>query len=907
MDLLPGEGQGGGIALVGEGPGANEEESGRNFAGRAGEILNDCLRDAGLPRSSLWICNAIRHRATTALGKNRKPTLHELDCCRGYLVDELARVQPRVIVALGDSALTTLIGKALGGITAHRLRTVWSDEFNAWIIATNHPAYVLRHYDERHWIVKAFEIAQRILVDGAPAPSTGTTVDVIRSVEQARAMRDTILNSPRVHYDWESTGVHLTHALGFCVSFAIRPGHAFVVPRFLQGWSPAWLRAELREIDAILTEIFISDVKKGGFHIAFDNTITRTTLGVWPNAIAFCGMQAHHMLNNHLGTAAHGLKTCADLYTDMGRYDDGLDAWLIANGHTAQGRADHGAIWLAPDDLVHDYNGKDSDASIRLEDVFVPKLHEAGLWHAFTHERMPLVVEHQEIDRHGLRLNEPYLNRISRELTTSLDDLDARLNAIAGTFRPPGWKHGAEPINPGSHQQVAWLLFDHLGLPIVARTETGQPSTKEDALIQLRDMHDAVPLVMRRRAFEKIKGTYVDGTGKSALTQKKALRAVLDDDGYARMNTFLHGTVTHRFVTRKPFSPHTFPKTVPGMPSVRRIIIPDDGYSFVMSDYSQQEFAIQAIEAGQWDLADRMLNDGEDVHEIVAHDLYGKTKRDYQNADGTWRSKDAEDEYRLFRGHAKSTGFMILYLGGARKLARMALGCTYDYREQRACKFADSSGACGCESTAHDYIQSYYERYPAIRDWQYARIKEARRTGRVTEPFGTYRILDAINDRDKFTRLEAEREAVNFPIQRGGSGVMVRALLRTQARFRGKPPLRAAFPGYATVSRTRCVFPITANGRVTREPIGSSEPLGESLAPFAPMAAHNPHRANDRDADWEFPGRVIVTIHDQLISQVRSDLVDEGLYIQRACMEAPYPELDGRSLRTDSKISKWWE
>src|SRR3990167_6059277 len=133
------------IALVGEGPGEEEEYYQRCFVGRAGDMLNGCLRDVDLVRSELWVCNAVRCRPTTPHGKNRKPTSHEIDCCRDFTRDELARVRPKVIVVLGDSPATSLLGKLLGGVTDNRGKVRWSDEYNAWVIVTFHPAYALRN------------------------------------------------------------------------------------------------------------------------------------------------------------------------------------------------------------------------------------------------------------------------------------------------------------------------------------------------------------------------------------------------------------------------------------------------------------------------------------------------------------------------------------------------------------------------------------------------------------------------------------------------------------------------------------------------------------------------------------------------------------------------------------------
>lgn len=830
------------IALLGEGPGWKEEELERPFVGRAGDMLDGCIAEAGLLRSELWITNGARCRLVTPVGKDRKPTMHELDCCRGFSLDELRRIKPKVIVALGDVASAMLLSRRFGGIREERGKITWSDEWNAWIVQTLHPAFALRQYAQRHFIIEDLKAAKRIVEEHGPRIASPTRIEVIDSLDGLRRVVFEIVNENLpFHFDWESNGVHPTKSRGFCVSVSTEEGHAYVIPRYQQNWQTYWGKPRyLEEVDALLRELFLSACAKGGFHVAFDMTMTESTIGVIPNNVTFCGMIAHHAINNHLGQGAHGLKSCVALYTEMGRYDDELDTWLKDNGWTVDGKPDHGQIWRAPNEIVWKYNGMDSDGSRRLEDVFVPQLHAEGLWKIYMNDLLPTSLAQREEDRIGVRINVPYVDVVSEQLAAGLHDLEEKIAEMAG-----------HSVNPSSPKQVANLLFEECGLPILGRTDGGEPSTKEELLLQVKDMSDFVPLILQHRAFAKIKGTYVDGKN-SVKGQKKALRAVIDEDGYARMNTLVHGTETFRFVTRKPFALHTWPKTVKGMPSVRAFVIPDEGYKFITRDFKQQEFCIQCVLAGQWDMVEAILDRDEDVHELVAQELGGVKKTDFLLAlpsdgqgyafdDLVWLSKDAFNTYKSVRSHWKSTNFMIMFRGGSKKLARMALGCTGDQRRGVVCK-VEGSVVCGCEARAAEYIANYYERYEQIKWWQYRTIKTGYETGRSVTPFDTYRKLPAFFDNDAYTRFEAERQACNAPIQISGAHVMRRAKLKIRERF-----------------------------------------LKE-----------------------KFPGRVVFTVHDEITCQVRTDLVEEGDYIMRRYMEAPYPELAGRSLRTDGVVTDCW-
>lgn len=102
------------IMIVGEAPGFTEDRQGVPFVGRAGQVLNEMLEQAGFRREDVFVTNSVRCRPP----ENREPAAKELEACRRYLIDEIGAVRPRVIVALGNSALKTLTGKS--GVSKYR-------------------------------------------------------------------------------------------------------------------------------------------------------------------------------------------------------------------------------------------------------------------------------------------------------------------------------------------------------------------------------------------------------------------------------------------------------------------------------------------------------------------------------------------------------------------------------------------------------------------------------------------------------------------------------------------------------------------------------------------------------------------------------------------------------------------
>jgi len=135
--------------LVGEQPGDEEDHVGLPFVGPAGRLLYRALAEAGLPRERCWVTNAVKHFKWTARGKRRiheRPNSREVAACRPWLEAELATLEPRVLVCLGATAATAVLGSTVR-VTRDRGRIVTSP-FAARTMATIHPSAILRAPDE---------------------------------------------------------------------------------------------------------------------------------------------------------------------------------------------------------------------------------------------------------------------------------------------------------------------------------------------------------------------------------------------------------------------------------------------------------------------------------------------------------------------------------------------------------------------------------------------------------------------------------------------------------------------------------------------------------------------------------------------------------------------------------------
>jgi DNA polymerase len=155
-----------GVCFIGEGPGADEDEQGLPFVGKAGQLLDRMIQAMGFDREEVYVCNIVKCRPP----KNRKPEADEMAACRPYIVEQIALIQPKVIVCMGATAVEGLLGIG-GGIT--RMRGTWRlYDGRIAVMPTFHPAYLLRTPEAKRDVWNDLKEVLKHL--GRPVPGTPT-------------------------------------------------------------------------------------------------------------------------------------------------------------------------------------------------------------------------------------------------------------------------------------------------------------------------------------------------------------------------------------------------------------------------------------------------------------------------------------------------------------------------------------------------------------------------------------------------------------------------------------------------------------------------------------------------------------------------------------------------------------
>jgi DNA polymerase-1 len=321
------------------------------------------------------------------------------------------------------------------------------------------------------------------------------------------------------------------------------------------------------------------------------------------------------------------------------------------------------------------------------------------------------------------------LARQSAELTTR----------IAETERA-AWQEAGSEFNMGSPRQIQEILFDKLGLPVTARTPTGQPSTAESALEELADTHALPRLILEHRALSKLKSTYTDRLPAEV------------NSATGRIHTSYHQAVaaTGRLSSSEP-NLQNIPVRTPEGRRIRQAFIAPPGHRLLAADYSQIELRIMAHLSGDTRLLAAFAQ-GLDIHRATAAEVFGLSPDEV-----------SDDQRRS----AKAINFGLIYGMSAFGLARqLGIG----------------------RGDAQAYMDLYFQRYPGVKAYMEETRERARQQGYVETVFGRRLYLPDIHSRNVQRRQYAERTAINAPMQGTAADIIKRAMIAVDAWIESTRP-----------------------------------------------------------------------------------------------------------------------
>lgn len=382
--------------------------------------------------------------------------------------------------------------------------------------------------------------------------------------------------------------------------------------------------------------------------------------------------------------------------------------------------ADQGNMKDVDTKLVAEYSAEDADITFQLAQVFKPMLAERGGEKVFYDVEMPLVPVLADMEITGVKIDTANLKEQSKDIENEIKRIENEITTMAG-----------EKFNIASPKQLGEILFEKLkvGGSKPKKTKTGQYATGEDVLQSLAKEHPIIPLILEYRQLTKLKNTYID-TLPQMIHPKTG-----------RIHTSFNQAVaaTGRLSSNNPNLQNIPIRTERGR-KIREAFVPEEGFKILSADYSQIELRIIAAISGDEAMIQAFKN-GEDIHAATAAKVFGVP---------------LDKVTKEMRSNAKTVNFGIIYGVSAFGLSQQS---TLSKQEAAA------------------VIEAYFKTYPGIKDYMDKQVKKARENGYVETILGRRRYLPDIESRNQVVRSQAERIAINAPIQGSAADIIKLAMI----------------------------------------------------------------------------------------------------------------------------------
>jgi len=332
----------------------------------------------------------------------------------------------------------------------------------------------------------------------------------------------------------------------------------------------------------------------------------------------------------------------------------------------------------------------------------------------------PLIPVVEKMEKRGILVNSTVLKTLAKEYRTELEKIEKRIHKTAG-----------REFNVSSPKQLGEVLFDELKIipERMKKTASGQRSTRESELEKMLDAHPIISDILEYRELKKLLSTYIDN-----------LPLMLSADNRLHAEFLQTGTTTGRMSSQNPNLQNIPMRSERGR-AIRHAFIASDGFALVALDYSQIELRIAAILSGDKKLCEIFKN-GRDVHTEVAAQVFHVAPD----------KVDAE-----MRRRAKIINFGILYGMGVNAL-RAQLGST--------------------TAEAHQYLEDYFNTFKTLSEYLESTKGFARKNGYTETLFGRRRQFPEMKSFLSYVRAQAERMAINAPIQGTSADIIKLAMVR---------------------------------------------------------------------------------------------------------------------------------
>lgn len=714
------------------------------------EMIEAELMSAGVPLERTYFTSVVKCRSFDA-----DPGKKDLKVCtETYLDAEIAAIKPKFILGFGNEALAALTPHS--GIMKWRGRV---EEINgAQVVATVSPASVTRNPGQKGaWQADLQLFASTI--HGHAGTIQIPKMAIIDTKAKLQKLEKLLWKATYISYDIETAGLDEWDPTGGIVSLAgtmVYPDDegndkllVWVIPL---DHPQSVFRRIWQQVLKFIAKAFARIPKQVAHNGKFDAKWLRA-YGVHAS-VTFDTMLAAHLLDEN---RLKGLKPLARMLLGVAPW--GIDTKDLRNVDIRK---------------IMKYNCLDTFYThhiyliLREELIAQPRLHRI-----FRMLTIPANEKLIGVERRGIWIDRQKLESATKIAFDMRDQLDKELmmfvpvpeDTESDLHSPTPWprvgkKGKYAEVNFNASNWMRWWMFEYLQFPVIERGKAkedgraGDPSLAEATIVTLKELfpdHPVLKLLEDRAKWQKYCSTYVT-----------RYQEVADENDRIHTTFKLAGTVTGRLSSGKEDEEKITAtrdrgrgvnlQQVPRDPFIRGLFGAPPGWSFVEADFGQIEFRL-AVFISRDSNGLRLIRNGVDVHLEMAAKMTGKP-----------RSQVTKDE----RKAAKPVNFGYLYGMWWKKFmetAKMKYGITFTDDEAKASRVA------------------FFDMYPGFVHWHNRQRRLVHNHGRVQSPLGRIRHLPDIHSADKMVVQEAERQAINSPVQSMASDMCVLAMILIDDEF----------------------------------------------------------------------------------------------------------------------------
>lgn len=755
------------LAILGEGPGSLELRARSPFVGPSGALVDTTLQRVGLRREDVAVYNVIPCGGPE--GRPPVPSHTLVAQWRDHVSDWLRSVRPQVILALGTWAYKWCNGPRTVGLTqasgmAYKTTLVGLDVV---VVPSVHPAYVLRYgLKTAGSLLRAFRVAAAH-VGGAQAPDGGSVawfpgVRVAETGAALAAMADALEVSEPLVVDLETSGSlhptsgepdtapHRIVAIGLGI-----PGQVpwVVLPREGTNW-----RSVVRRVLETHRPYGVI-----GHNVKFD-AAWLINGGLWdeqegPLFTEDTMLMAYVLDATRAEAGGLSLKALGAEYVGVEPYDQRPVPYRDGASPTAPERAvpiswmlAHGLAAAIPEDILAEYNGRDTYLTGLLWGRLREELaSEPGAERLYRRLLLPATEVLRRVEARGVLVNRSVLEGVRDRYGAEVESIKAELcETLVAAGHP---REEVEAINWRSTPQVAKVLYEWLGLPVVGRTTLRRPSTGDDALNHLKSSHPVPRMLVRLREAER----------RRVMAQ--TLLEAIAPSGRIHPTFLLAGSLTGRLACRTP-NLQNVPK---GADGARRAFVAPPGYTLIEFDYSINELRWGAQVYRDPTMVAH-LQEGKDLHKYTASLAFGKPYQDVTDA-----------ERRL----GKTANFLLIYGGRPNRLALELRDVLTDEEVATALRAMGQRSVGGTDSylqLATALYRAFHTAYPTLRETHERIASEANRMRVVRSVFGRVVRVDRLGrpaaGGSGVDHEHRDRQVINSVVQGPASDTTLVALVR---------------------------------------------------------------------------------------------------------------------------------